>query len=212
MNKKQIAVLDKLAEYEAAKRSTQPLYDEWSQTYEQDLIGNLGYTGHLIAAKALAGVAPNKGASIIDIGCGTGLVGQELKALGYTHIDGIDISEEMLNVARPKAIYGKLVSGDLMQTTVIEAGAYQAAVCAGSFAPGHLGPECYSEIIRMVQPGSPIVIFMNGAYFVEDGYQAHIDRLAQSGVWTVIEIKAFNYMNAIERPGRLIVARKCGST
>jgi SAM-dependent methyltransferase len=209
MSKKQIAVLDKLAEYEAAKRSTQPLYDEWSQTYEQDLVGNLGYTGHLIAAKALAGVAPDKAASIIDIGCGTGLVGQELKALGYTHIDGIDISEEMLNVARPKAIYGKLVSGDLMKTTVIEAGTYQAAVCAGSFAPGHLGPECYPEIIRMVQPGSPIVIFMNGAHFVEDGYQAHIDRLAQSGVWTVIEIKAFNYMNALERPGRLIVARKC---
>jgi SAM-dependent methyltransferase len=212
MSKKQIAVLDKLAEYEAAKRSTQPLYDEWSQTYEQDLVGNLGYTGHLIAAKALAGVASDKAASIIDIGCGTGLVGQELKALGYTHIDGIDISEEMLNVARPKAIYGKLVSGDLMQTTVIEAGAYQAAVCAGSFAPGHLGPECYPEIIRMVQPGSPIVIFMNGAHFVEDGYQTHIDRLAQSGVWTVLEIKAFNYMNAFERPGRLIVARKCGST
>lgn len=209
MSNKQIAVLDKLAEYEAAKLSTQPLYDEWSLTYEQDLVGNLGYTGHLIAANALAGVAPNKAASIIDIGCGTGLVGQELKALGYFRIDGIDISEDMLNVARPKAIYNKLVSGDLMKTTVIEAGAYQAAVCAGSFAPGHLGPECYPEIIRMVQPGSPIVIFMNGAHFVEDGYQAHIDRLAQSGVWTVIEIKAFNYMNALERPGRLIVARKC---
>ncbi len=209
MSKKQIAVLDKLAEYEAAKRSTQPLYDEWSLTYEQDLVGNLGYTGHLIAAKALAGVAPKKAAAIIDIGCGTGLVGQELKALGYTHIDGIDISEEMLNVARPKPIYGKLTSGDLMKTTVIKTGAYQAAVCAGSFAPGHLGPECYPEIIRMVQPGSPIVIFMNGAHFVEDGYQAHIDRLEQSGVWTVIAIKAFNYMSAFERPGRLIVARKC---
>jgi hypothetical protein len=166
---KKITVLDKLAEYEAAKRSTQPLYDEWSQTHEQGLVGNLG----------------------------------------YTHSDGIDISEEMLNVARPKPIYGKLTSGDLMKTTVIKTGAYQAAVCAGSFAPGHLGPECYPEIIRMVQPGSPIVIFMNGAHFVEDGYQAHIDRLAQSGDWTVIEIKAFNYMSAFERPGRLIVARKC---
>ena len=209
MSNKPSTLLDKLAEYEAAKRSTQPLYDEWSQSYEQDLVGDLGYTGHLIAANALAGIAPDKAASIIDIGCGTGLVGQELTALGYTHIDGIDIAEEMLNVARPKAIYGKLVWGDLMKTTAIETGAYQAAVCAGSFAPGHLGPECYPEIIRMVQPGSPIVIFMNGAHFVEDGYQAHIDRLEQSGVWTVIEIKAFNYMSALDRPGRLIVARKC---
>ena len=209
MSNKPSTVLEKLAAYEAAKLSTQPLYDEWSQSYEQDLVGDLGYTGHLIAANALAGIAPDKAASIIDIGCGTGLVGQELTALGYTHIDGIDIAEEMLNVARPKAIYGKLVWGDLMKTTTIETGAYQAAVCAGSFAPGHLGPECYPEIIRMVQPGSPIVIFMNGAHFVEDGYQAHIDRLEQSGVWTVIEIKAFNYMSALDRPGRLIVARKC---
>ena len=115
----------------------------------------------------------------------------------------------MLHVARPKAIYGKLVSGDLMQKTVIETGAYQAAVCAGSFAPGHLGPECYPEIIRLVQPASPIVIFMNGAHFVEDDYQSHIDRLEQSGVWKILEIKAFNYMSALERPGRLIVTRKC---
>ena len=50
---------------------------------------------------------------------------------------------------------------------------------------------------------------MNGAHFVEDGYQAHIDRLEQASVWKTIEIKAFNYMSALERPGRLIVARKC---
>lgn len=75
------SVLDKLAAYEAAKLSTQPLYDEWSQCYEQDLVGNLGYTGHLIAANALAEFAPDTAASIIDIGCGTGLVGQALKPL-----------------------------------------------------------------------------------------------------------------------------------
>ena len=209
MRKDPPAVLDKLAAYEAAKLSTQPLYDEWSQSYEQDLVDNLGYTGHLIAAKAFAEFAPDKAAAVIDIGCGTGLVGQALKTFGYRHIDGIDFSAAMLNVARPKAIYGQLVLGDLMKKTVIETGAYQAAVCAGSFAPGHLGPECYPEIIRLVQPGSPIVIFMNGAHFVEDGYQSHIDRLEQSGVWKIREIKAVNYMSALERPGRLIVARKC---
>jgi SAM-dependent methyltransferase len=208
MSNRPPTALQKLADYEAANISTQPLYDEWSQTYEQDLVGNLGYTGHLIAANALAKFAPDKAASIIDIGCGTGLVGQTLKTLGYSHLDGIDFSEEMLNVARLKAIYRKLVFGDLMKKTVIETDAYKAAVCAGSFAPGHLGPECYREIIRLVEPGSPIVIFMNGAHFVEGDYQSHIDRLEQSKVWEIVEIKAFNYMSAVERPGRLIVARK----
>ena len=104
MSNKPSTVLDKLAAYEAANISTQPLYDEWSQTYEQDRVGNLGYTGHLIAARALAEFAPDKAASIIDIGCGTGLVGQTLKTLDYGHINGIDFSEEMLKVARPKGV------------------------------------------------------------------------------------------------------------
>ena len=209
MAKQPANILDKLATYEAAGISTKPLYDEWSQSYEADLVGGLGYTGHLIAAGAMTEIAPDKSASIIDIGCGTGLVGQELKSCGYAHIDGIDISEEMLNIARPKAIYGQLLLGDLMARTTIETGAYQGAVCAGSFAPGHLGPECYPEIIRLVRSGSPIVIFMNGAHFIEDGYEAHINTLVDASVWQVITIKSFNYMSVLERPGRLIVARKC---
>ena len=60
MNNKPPTVLEKLAAYEAAKLSTQPLYDEWSQSYEQDLVGNLGYTGHLIASNALAEFAPTR--------------------------------------------------------------------------------------------------------------------------------------------------------
>lgn len=210
MTDKPATILDKLAAYEAAGMSTKPLYDEWSQSYESDLVGGLGYTGHLIAANAMVEISPEVTTSIIDIGCGTGLVGQELKSFGYTQIDGIDISEEMLNIARPKAIYGKLILGDLMKKTAIDTDGYQAAVCAGSFAPGHLGPECFPEIVRLVRPGSPIVIFMNGAYFVEDAYEVHIHRLEKAAIWQVIDIKSFNYMSALERPGRLIIARKCG--
>jgi len=37
------------------------------------------------------------------------------QAFGYRHVDGIDFSAAMLNLARSKAIYGKLVLGDLMK-------------------------------------------------------------------------------------------------
>ena len=47
-----------------------------------------------------------------------------------------------------------------------------------------------------------------GAHYVEDGYEAHIRKLEDEGAWTVIGIKSFNYMSALERPGRLIMARK----
>ena len=203
------SMLEKLAGYEAEGKPTKPLYDEWSKNYEADLIGNLGYTGHVIAANALKGLVQNKAAKIIDIGCGTGLVGQELQDGGYWQIDGLDISVAMLAEAKAKNIYRNLFEGDMQKRTSLDDAAYDAVICAGSFAPGHLGPESYPEFIRLVRPGSPIVIFMNGAHYVEDGYETHIRKLETDGMWQVIGISAFNYMSALERPGRLIMARKC---
>ena len=202
-------MFEKLAIYEAEGKSTKPLYDEWSKSYEADILDNLGYTGHVIAADALKGLVQDKAAKIIDIGCGTGLVGQELQNGGYGHIDGLDISAAMLAEAKAKNIYRGLFEGDMQKRTSLDEAAYDAVVCAGSFAPGHLGPESYPEFIRLVRPGSPIVIFMNGAHYLEDGYEEHIRKLEAEGRWEVIGISAFNYMSALERPGRLIMARKC---
>ena len=84
-----------------------------------------------------------------------------------------------------------------------------AAVCAGSFAPGHLAPLALREIIRMVRPGGVIVVFMNGAPFVADDYAGFITRLADEGLWRVGRIEAMNYMSALDRPGRLIVTERC---
>ncbi len=202
------SILEKLADYEAQRKSTKPLYDQWSRSYDTDLLDNLGYTAHLIAAGALAKLLPNRDAAIIDIGCGTGLVGGELARLGFTTIDGIDISEDMLGFADSKAIYRNLVTGNMNGRTHLADETYDAAICAGSFAPGHLGPESYREIIRLVKAGSPIVIFMNGVHFVDDNYEAEILALEQEGLWQRVEITSHNYMSAVERPGRLIIMRK----
>lgn len=201
-------ILSKLEAYEAQNLSTKPLYDEWSQNYENDLLIDLGYTAHIIVADALANILPNRQASIIDIGCGTGLVAQELNRHGFTQIDGIDISQHMLVHAKAKGIYRNLLIGDMNGRTSITDNCYDAAICAGSFAPGHLGPESYREIIRLVRPGSPIVIFMNGMHFIADNYQSHIQALEQEGLWQLIDICAHNYMSALDRPGRLILTLK----
>jgi SAM-dependent methyltransferase len=205
---KRNSILSKLADYEAQRKSTKPLYDKWSKNYEADLLNNLGYTAHIIAADALANLLPNRDAAIIDIGCGTGLVGLELTRRGFKAIDGIDISEDMLAYADAKAIYGNLVVGNMNVGTHLADQSYDAAICAGSFAPGHLGPESYPEIIRLVRPAGPIVIFMNGVHYIDDQYEQHILALEQQGLWQIVEISSHNYMSAIERPGQLIVMRK----
>lgn len=207
-NSKPDSILSKLGQYEAENRATKPLYDEWAQTYEHDLLVNLGYTAHKIAAAALADILINRTAGIIDIGCGTGLVGQELAHVGFTTIDGIDISTDMLSHAKDKSVYRNLLTGDMNGRTTIGDATYDAAICAGSFAPGHLGPESHAEFIRIVKPGSPIVIFMNGVHFHNDGYEAHIKALEDLGLWQVISITGHNYMTKLDRPGTLIITRK----
>jgi SAM-dependent methyltransferase len=200
-------MLSKLAEFKPGDKTDQH-YDAWAKTYEQDLLHTVGYSAHIIGAEAFANLGLAKDARIVDIGCGTGLVGAELQRLGFLDIDGIDISTEMLALCAEKAIYENLIIGDMNAGVSVGDASYDAAICIGSFAPGHLSPLCLPEIIRLVKPGAPIVIFMNAAPFLAENYEAHIRELETSGHWNVHTIEAMNYMSALDRPGRLIVAKK----
>ena len=202
------SILQKLGRYEAENRSTKPLYDEWAQSYENDLVNKLGYSAHRIAAEALTNSVEDRNATIMDIGCGTGLVGLELARHGFSTVDGLDISPEMISHARTKSIYRDLLIGDMNVRTAVPDAAYDAIICAGSFAPGHLGPGSHLEFIRIVKPGGIMVIFMNGVHFEIDRYEAHITALERQGLWQVISVTPHTYMTAVDRPGRLIMTRR----
>ena len=98
---------------------------------------------------------------VLDLACGTGLVGRELHRRGYTCIDGLDLSQGMLTKAESLGIYRELMQEDLTRRTSIQDGVYPSLICVGSFASGHLGPEHLREMIRVVRPSAPIVIYMN---------------------------------------------------
>ena len=51
--------------------------------------------------------------SIIDLGCGTGLFGMEIKQF-CGHLEGIDLSEKMLDEAKGKCVYNKLIKQDII--------------------------------------------------------------------------------------------------
>lgn len=61
-----------------------------------------------------------KKAEILDMACGTGLVGQALNEKGFTNIQGCDISEKMLEVASAKDVYKSLDQVELGQKDFIE--------------------------------------------------------------------------------------------
>ena len=187
---------------------TKEHYNAWAEDYDRDLLDEYGYTAHQRAAVALAGAVADKQAAIIDLGCGTGLVGRELAALGYTRVDGLDFSPGMLAKARASGAYRQIYQDDLKGRTQIADCAYDGTICAGLFGAGHLDPENILELLRIVKPGAPIIIYMNALPYEQDDYQAEFARLTEAGNWRVERIESSNYMDEIDRPGRLVVARK----
>ena len=81
-------------------------YDQWAQTYEDDFIEAEGYAYSARIALIARRLRPGFKARIADIGCGTGVVGRELRMQGFQGpIDGLDISEGMLKKAGEAGIY-----------------------------------------------------------------------------------------------------------
>lgn len=89
------------------------LFDEFANRFESTLLDKLGYTGpgQIMQFLRDAGVADVE--RVLDLGCGTGLMGAELAAPGR-RIDGVDLSERMLAQARAKGIYAELHTAELL--------------------------------------------------------------------------------------------------
>ena len=191
-----------------AKDDAHEVYEAWAPTYEADLVGGYGYTAHRIAADAMAAACPDRAAEVLDIGCGTGLVAEELAARGFTAIDGLDASPRMLDEARAKGIYRDLVEGDVRVRGTVEPARYDAVIAVGVFGAGHLGPQDIEHLARPVRAGGPLVLYSSALRWDEDDYPSRLRRLETDGVWTVAQIRPSNYMDRIERPGWLVVARR----
>ena len=84
------------------------LFDEYSESFEESLINTLKYNTPKILGDILKKKLSNKNKiSIVDLGCGTGLTGLQLKSISNT-LHGVDIASGMLKEAKKKNVYDKL--------------------------------------------------------------------------------------------------------
>ncbi|XP_070565374.1 methyltransferase-like protein 27 isoform X3 [Ptychodera flava] len=148
----------------ATPDSLKNLYDKWSISYDKDFSDC--YNGPKYAAEAINKVVSDKHARILDCGCGTGLVGEQLRAMGYDNIDGVDMSEDSLQIAREKGIYSKLLAEEMGAHPMdgVQKDLYDAIICCGVFVSGHVTDVVLHEWTRVVKPGGFIVIAVNEKY------------------------------------------------
>lgn len=91
------------------------LFDSYANDFEEHLIDQLNYkTPAIIFEKLNNFLIESSRYKILDLGCGTGLAGMELKKIA-SEIVGVDISSEMLQKASEKKIYKQLIKKDIIE-------------------------------------------------------------------------------------------------
>lgn len=161
------------------------LYRDWAATYEREFTEARGYVYHLEVARLFASAAPAPvDGPVLDVGCGTGIVGVALRELGIETIDGIDISPEMLAEAAQKQTYRSLTEADLTRALAIADDTYAGITSVGTFTHGHLGPEPLRELVRVTSPRGLFAIGINAEHYASEGFEALLSELAGTGAIT----------------------------
>lgn len=169
-------------------------YAEWATSYDADLAGEMGYRAHTIVATTLRSVLEPGNTRVLDAGCGTGLVGMELARLGYSDIDGVDYSPDMLAEAEKKAVYARLDEADLTGELDIPAGRYDAVTCVGTFTLGHVGPSAIDELTRVVRPGGYLCFSVRDEAWHRDEYPVALQALTDDGRWSEVSVEVVPYI------------------
>jgi predicted TPR repeat methyltransferase len=111
--------LARLGEREAAGAMppayVRTLFDQYAARFDGELRDALHYRGPVLLRGAIDQVfgADRRFARALDLGCGTGLMGEAIRERA-DELVGVDLSPAMLAVAERKRIYDRLVAGDLI--------------------------------------------------------------------------------------------------
>jgi len=169
-------------------------YADWAADYDSDLVDEMGYEAPFTAAALLHEHLDMPDARILDAGCGTGLVGKALAALGHSQIDGLDFSAEMLAQAQKKGVYQRFIQADLTQPLGIADNEYEATACVGTLNLSHVGPGAISELVRVTSGGGPVCFTVREEAWVRDPYEETLAELEQAGQCRLRDVREIPYI------------------
>ena len=169
-------------------------YDEWGikNKYDQYMV-EWNYTGPKECVEVFKKYTKDKNIKIFDAGCGTGLVGLELKKFGYNNYDGADLSQKLLDLV-PKNLYKKLIKADLNKKIQSEDNSYDAVMCVGTFTFGHVKPNALEEFIRITKNNGLICFTINEGIYEEYGFDKKINELNEKKLWQMKEFFKSDYI------------------
>ena len=183
-------------------------YNEWAGDYDEQMEQKLNYVAPRQCAEHLGRHLENRGAEIVDAGCGTGLTSLYLKKQGFETFDGIDLSDSMLEKSKQRGIYRALIKADLTRPLDIPDGAYDAAISSGTFTLGHVGSEPIPEILRIVKPGGLFACTIHQDIWSRLGFEEKFEQAASDGIAETVEIEQGHFFTHLEPVAMYCVFRR----
>jgi predicted TPR repeat methyltransferase len=116
------------------------LFDQYAPAFDKALQEKLHYRAPALLRDTVEKICADRGrpfrfASMLDLGCGTGLAGEAFRA-SVDRLVGVDLSTGMIAEAKKKALYDRLASAEMMQFLSDEADSgaqYHLVVAADVF-------------------------------------------------------------------------------
>jgi predicted TPR repeat methyltransferase len=162
-------------------------YDEWAASYDADLV-SWSYQAPAVVAGTVLTRLPDAG-SVLDVGCGTGLVGRELRARGFTgRIVGLDLSQASLDLAGETGAYDVLDRADLQQPLTLEDDSVDAVVCVGVMTYLPDVEATWREFARVARAAGIVVATQREDLWDARDCPAVIDRMRDDGVLSSVEV------------------------
>jgi predicted TPR repeat methyltransferase len=195
------------------------LFDQYAPRFDRAL-EDLSYAAPALLREAVTAHSKRFG-SMLDLGCGTGLAGAAFRP----HVDwlvGVDLSPKMIEEARKKGLYDRLMVGDIAQFLAAErAGnaAFHLVIAADVFAyVADLADVCVA-VARVMQPGGLFGFTVEthdgqGAIVGPKMRYAHSEAFVRAAIadagLTLVELTRASSRteNRVLVPGLLAVARK----
>ncbi len=196
------------------------LFDAYAPRFDAHLVGALAYRGPAVILAALDAVVPGRTFPVVlDLGCGTGLMGEALRDRAGT-LAGCDLSPAMVAAARAKEVYDRLAVAELAAFLDAEPpGGADLAVAADVLVyVGDLAPV-FAAAARALAPGGLLAFTVQegageGASLGEDDRFAHaaatVHDLARAHGLAVAlsELASTRRDRGVDVPGRVVVLRR----